>query len=205
MDQAVILGLKRDQLTEHWIRFARAKTGQTVLIEWSAALREIIARARAINPVTSIYVFPKPNGGAYTSDGFRSIWHRAKVKAGVPDVMFRDLRRTAATESATPEDVSTARARVADDEGQGLPSRRQSETDEMTKGPSIVQPLRLAGRCASGAERGFGHLYHVVPFTDGGPDLRALCGAKPGRLSAGWHERIGARVTCQTCPENSVS
>lgn len=65
------------------------------------------------------------------------------------------------------------------------------------------EPRRLAGRCANGAERDRGRLYHAVPMRYGsvtgdiwGP---ALCGQKPGRLSAGWSEAAGTEVTCKRC------
>src|SRR5688572_12887157 len=52
---------------------------------------------------------------------------------------------------------------------------------------------RLAGRCADGFERDGGSLYHAVK------GWSALCGAKPGRRSAGWSEHQGDRVTCPKC------
>ncbi len=57
----------------------------------------------------------------------------------------------------------------------------------------------LAGRCANGGERDKGRIWHAVP-RDG---WTALCGAEPGRRSAGWapwdatdrtHE-----ITCPRC------
>lgn len=58
-----------------------------------------------------------------------------------------------------------------------------------------IQPLRLAGRCADGAERDSGRLHHAVPYYQ----LSALCGARPGRLSAGWGSEAGESVTCLRC------
>jgi hypothetical protein len=73
-------------------------------------------------------------------------------------------------------------------------------------GASVMyQAKRLTGRCANGAERGGGHVYHAVP---GGDWATALCGAKPGRLSAGWDgyesregepHNLVKHVTCQRC------
>lgn len=59
----------------------------------------------------------------------------------------------------------------------------------------IFAPLRLAGRCVSGAERGKGVRYHAVPHES----HKALCGAKPGRHSAGWSCTAGETVTCPRC------
>jgi hypothetical protein len=56
-----------------------------------------------------------------------------------------------------------------------------------------LQFLRLAGRCANGAERDGGSKYHAVA------GYVALCGAKPGRRSAGWSLYPGDMVTCPRC------
>jgi hypothetical protein len=53
--------------------------------------------------------------------------------------------------------------------------------------------LRLAGRCANGAERDSGSKYHAVRGNV------ALCGAKPGPRSAGWSTYPGEAVTCPRC------
>lgn len=58
-----------------------------------------------------------------------------------------------------------------------------------------IKPLRLAGRCANGSERDSGARFHAVP----GTSWRALCGAEPGRRSAGWSEHAGPAVTCPRC------
>jgi hypothetical protein len=60
---------------------------------------------------------------------------------------------------------------------------------------SVIRVLRLSGRCADGAERDGGTLFHAVP-TD---HYMALCGAKPGRRSAGWSAYSGEAVTCAPC------
>ena len=54
---------------------------------------------------------------------------------------------------------------------------------------------RLSGRCSDGAERDGGTVYHVVMADSD----RAVCGAKPGRRSAGWSPYHGADVTCDVC------
>lgn len=57
---------------------------------------------------------------------------------------------------------------------------------------------KLTGRCSSGAERGRGVKFHAVS-TGSSPWATALCGARPGRLSAGWSEHLGDAVTCPRC------
>lgn len=58
-----------------------------------------------------------------------------------------------------------------------------------------VIPSRLAGRCANGAEADGGRIYHAVVRGS----WSALCGAKPGRRSAGWSSYPGETVTCSRC------
>ncbi len=61
-----------------------------------------------------------------------------------------------------------------------------------------AQPRRLAGQCLTGAERDGGRIYHAVPTGPEPTFERAVCGAKPGRLSAGWSD-VGEAVTCPRC------
>ena len=55
-----------------------------------------------------------------------------------------------------------------------------------------IRILRMTGRCATGAEKDGGRLFHAVK------DYRALCRAKPGRMS-GWSDKEGEKVTCRRC------
>ena len=62
---------------------------------------------------------------------------------------------------------------------------------------------RLTGRCADGAERDGGRKSHIVMATVENPIVlpmwgKALCGAKPRRLSNGWVEVNDAEAS--TCP-----
>jgi hypothetical protein len=54
---------------------------------------------------------------------------------------------------------------------------------------------QMAGRCANGAERDHGARWHAINAYTG----KALCGATPGRRSAGWSMYRGESVTCPRC------
>ena len=97
--------LRRDALTEDGIVLVRPKTGAESIIEWTPALRDAVEAAIGGWQFESIYVFPSRNGGAYSADGFRTVWHRLRERARVYGLEFRDLRRTAATYSATLEEA----------------------------------------------------------------------------------------------------
>lgn len=59
----------------------------------------------------------------------------------------------------------------------------------------------LAGRCANGSELDSGTRWHAVPLGEHGLSWSALCGAEPGRRSAGWSSWTvrGQAVTCPRC------
>lgn len=65
--------------------------------------------------------------------------------------------------------------------------------------PNATVGRTLSGRCATGAERGRGKLVHAVKGTAYPWYRPAMCGAKPGRLSAGWSEQVNEPVTCSKC------
>lgn len=75
---------------------------------------------------------------------------------------------------------------------------------ERERGASAIptyRPAYLLGKLANGAERDKGRLWHALPTAGG---IKALCGAQPGRRSAGWgphHEghADGQRITCRKC------
>ena len=58
-----------------------------------------------------------------------------------------------------------------------------------------------AGRCANGAERDSGTLFHIRLMGEHGPNWAPLCGKEPGRRSAGWStwRPAGQVATCPTC------
>lgn len=64
-------------------------------------------------------------------------------------------------------------------------------TKELTQGYAA---LTMTGRCANGAQRDAGTLYHAVKLGE----WRAICGAKHGRRSR-WSEYHGSEVTCPRC------
>ena len=67
---------------------------------------------------------------------------------------------------------------------------------EIAKAKPTYLAKRKIGRCTSGAERGKGYVYHAVSS-----GWTALCGAEPGRMSAGWQSEPEPleRVTCPRC------
>lgn len=59
-----------------------------------------------------------------------------------------------------------------------------------------------AGRCANGAERDHGKIFHIRMLDEHGlANWEPLCGSAPGPRSAGWSEwkPVGQRATCERC------
>lgn len=74
------------------------KTGKRILVGWSdelrAAWREIAGWR-----VGAVPLFLNRGGDAYTSSGFRASWRKLKLRAGLPDVHFHDLRKKAGSDA----------------------------------------------------------------------------------------------------------
>ncbi len=101
--------LREAQIGEKVISFRPSKTsktsGKAVDIVITPAIQEVIDRARRIKRernIVSVYLFANRNGTCYDKSGLKSMWNRAKKRAGFEDVdmTFRDLRALAATDAA---------------------------------------------------------------------------------------------------------
>ena len=90
------------------IRFTPSKTmkssGKSVDIAITAAIKDVIERAREIKRKQSIispYLFAKDDGAPYARSGLFSMWARARARAGIKDdVTFKDIRALGATDAA---------------------------------------------------------------------------------------------------------
>ena len=111
--QGQILDLKRSAWDGKKLKAQAAKGGKTVLYS-GPGLDDAVQGLLALNTkrVPSIYLLSSRNGTRYTSDGFRSIWHRCMTKyinSGGERFTENDLRAKVATDS---QDLATASARL---------------------------------------------------------------------------------------------
>ncbi len=99
-----LLSLRWEQVEKEGLRFKQGKTGKSLIVEWSADLRKVIARARQIKPQGETVV-ATDEGTQYTTDGFQSLWQRARArakKAGFERRFpFNDLRAKSASDEDT--------------------------------------------------------------------------------------------------------
>ncbi len=111
-------------VTDAGLRFrpskTRAKTGATVVIQWSQRLRDAVERLRRLQSerllkrrasqrLVSGYLFTAQDGKAITYSGAISAWKRAVKRAGVRGVHFHDLRAKALTDKDHREGMQAAR------------------------------------------------------------------------------------------------
>jgi hypothetical protein len=70
----------------------------------------------------------------------------------------------------------------------------------------MIVLARMTGRCANGFERDGGRLVHAI-CEDTSSHGVALCGARPGRLSAGWGPVSTEvdQITCKRCARKKAS
>jgi integrase len=92
-------------------------------VEWSPELRTVIDRLKKLGPQIRPTLLCNLEGKAFTSDGFRSNWHRLMTKTmtpgekGEPPALaerftFHDLR----AKSASDDDFDVATERLAHDD-----------------------------------------------------------------------------------------
>ena len=89
-----LLKLTRSQLSEEGIAFTIGKskrrhprhgrtveTAKKIIIEWSPELRAVIEKLKKLGPPLRPTLLCNLEGKPFTSDGFRSNWHRLMTKA----------------------------------------------------------------------------------------------------------------------------
>lgn len=109
MSQEDILLVEMADVVDDGFEFVRRKTGKEMFMEWSDELTVTIEEAKRLwRRFGRRYLFEttktkKRKEGPYSGDGLRTLWRRAKIKAGLPDIRFHDLRRKAGSDA--PDDA----------------------------------------------------------------------------------------------------
>ncbi len=96
--QADILALRWEHYTGSAFRFVQSKTGRPVSIPLTQRLQEILSKEP--RKETCPWICHTRGFERYTSDGFRTNFHRARTSAKITDLTFHDLRGTAVTRLA---------------------------------------------------------------------------------------------------------
>lgn len=94
-----VLTIRVADISDDGIYIEQGKTGKRQIFAWSPALRQVVDEALSIGRrAKRVYLFESRNGERYTGDGFRAMWRRVKLAAGLVDVQFRDLRAKTASD-----------------------------------------------------------------------------------------------------------
>lgn len=75
-----------------------------------------------------------------------------------------------------------------------LPEATKEEMRSIRTAKTNYRITSKMGRCADGAERDSGTIFHAVVN-----EYKAMCGTTYGRRSAGWSMHTGVEVTCEKC------
>lgn len=107
-----VLALEWADMGRDGVLFAPAKiedsTGAQVLIEWTPALRALVARIKSAPHVGVRYVFTTRGGSAYSYTALKSAWQRALARAGIENAHIHDLRAKALTDVDRAHGVTAA-------------------------------------------------------------------------------------------------
>lgn len=95
-----VLRLRWEDVGTEGLHITAGKTGKRAVILWSDALRDAVDNARRLARKDAVYVFEgrSKRGKPYTPSGVKAMFRRVKIKAGLPDVTFHDLRRKAGSD-----------------------------------------------------------------------------------------------------------
>jgi integrase len=102
--QGDILRLRRSDFGDDGLRVQTRKTGKGLAFGWSEGLRRAVLVAVGARAFVPMHLIATETGKPYTSDGFRSLWHKAMTAAReahptMPRWTFNDLRAKAGSES----------------------------------------------------------------------------------------------------------
>lgn len=93
-----VLGIMRADLSDTGIRFRQQKTGKRLTVAWTAELREVVARAKALHGnVVALTLLHNRRGKKPDYRTIRDQWDKACRAAKVEDAHLHDLRAVAAT------------------------------------------------------------------------------------------------------------
>jgi integrase len=145
-----LLKLSRSQLTDEGIAFTIGKskrrhprhgkiveTAKKLIIEWTPELRSITDRLKKLGPDIRPTLLCNLQGKPFTSDGFRSNWHRLMERATTPG---KDVAPPALAERFTFHDLRAKSA--SDDNLEGATERLAHEDPRTTQKVYRRKPRR---------------------------------------------------------------
>jgi len=115
-----LLRMEWSQISEEGISFSPQKVSKTtaasVCVEWSPALRNVVARLKALRKDRQAFtrkVFTTQDGQPYDYSGASTAWKRAMKRAKVKGCTFNDIRAKAITDTDQTQGRQAANAKGA--------------------------------------------------------------------------------------------
>lgn len=129
-----LLKIKLSDIREDGLHIEQQKTGKYQIFKWSQGLRSVISRSRKLRRKhSSFFLFATRNGTPYTSSGFNANWRRLRLKAGITDLHFHDIRA---------KSITDAKRKFGRDFAQALAGHESGEmTDIYVRDNPNVDPL----------------------------------------------------------------
>lgn len=129
------------------IYFMRDKTGNDVVILWTARLKAVVSRLRKLKAeramkkrahqrVVTPYLFTKQDGTPLTYTAVANAWQRGLKRSGVAHCMFRDIRASALTDKDAAEGKGEANkmgAHASETQTDDYVRRRQTRKTKATR------------------------------------------------------------------------
>jgi integrase len=102
--QGDVLRIRRADFSDRGLTVATRKTSQPLEFPWTVGLKLAVTAAAAARDFVPMALLSTEDGNAYTSSGFRTLWHRAMIAAVEAGDLkkrytFNDLRAKAGSES----------------------------------------------------------------------------------------------------------
>lgn len=103
--QGDIIALTLIAATDEGILVRISKTGKRLLIGWSDEVRSLWRQAAGMR-IGAQPLFPARGGDHYTKGGFKSEWRKIKLRAGLPDIHFHDVRKKSSSDFEDERDAN---------------------------------------------------------------------------------------------------
>ncbi len=93
-----VLKMKWSDIQDGCLMVVQQKTKARLSIEVGPEMQTVIDRAKQNGKLRSLYIVSNSHGHPYSPGGFETNFYRARIKAGIKDFHFHDIRGKAATD-----------------------------------------------------------------------------------------------------------
>lgn len=107
-----VLKIKRSDIVDEGIMFKQEKTGSRLIVQWTPQLREVVERAKGLQPkgVSTMTLLTSRYNKAPDYSSVKEQFDNARTLAGVPDVTMHDIRAKSLTDNRKQGNNATALA-----------------------------------------------------------------------------------------------